>query len=829
MLFACFGANAQQVAMISGKVSDEKGQAVELVNISIWGYPGGTTTAADGSYSLQIPAAKPLKIIFSFIGYKTDTAYVKVNAGEKLRINRTIYSVATELERVVVQDRQVRNSNLTRIDPRTAAALPSASGGIEALLKTMPGVVSNNELSSQYSVRGGNYDENLVYVNDIEIYRPFLVRSGQQEGMSFLNSDLVSSVLFSAGGFEARYGDKLSSVLDIKYKRPSTFAASATASLLGASAHVEGTGFNKKFTYLAGARYKTNQYLLNSLETKGSYMPVFLDVQSLFTYTLSTKLELSVLGYLSTNKYNLVPESRETNFGTYFTPLRLTMYFDGREADTYSSRMGALTLTQKPNQNLLVKWIASAYNSRETEAYDILSEYYIALLENKPAAGDSIEVVETKGIGGYFDHARNQLDMTVINLENRYSYSRGNNLAAWGVKYQREMISDRINEWQRVDSAFYSVPTHFGTPGQPGNLSDFKLNYHLKTSATINSNRYTAFAQNTFTIDRDSTAFAITAGVRFQYWDYNKQFIVSPRASISYKPRWKKDILLRFSAGYYYQPPFYRELRNLQGEINPNLQAQKSVHFVAGSDWNFMAWGRPFKYVTEVYYKYLSDLVPYQVDNVRIQYLGQNASKGYTYGIDFKVNGDFVKGVESWASLSYMKTAEDLYNDQYKIYYNASGQVIHPGITDRIATDSTTIFPGYIPRPTDQRITFGLFFQDYLPMNPTFKMNLGLYFGSGLPTGAPNTPLYTHTYRMPAYRRVDIGLSKQIIGGEALHPKSGFFKGFKNLWVTMEILNLLQISNTISYTWVRDFNNNQYGVPNYLTPRQINIKLGADF
>ena len=824
-----YGTYAQQSAMISGKVTDEKGQAVELVNVSISGFPGGTTTAADGSYSLQIPAAKEIRILFSFVGYKTDTAFVKVNAGEKLRVNRTIYSIATELERVVVQDRQVRNSNLTRIDPRTAAVLPSASGGIEALLKTMPGVVSNNELSSQYSVRGGNYDENLVYVNDIEIYRPFLVRSSQQEGMSFLNSDLVSSVLFSAGGFEARYGDKLSSVLDIKYKRPTSFAASATASLLGASAHVEGTGLKKKFTYLAGARYKTNQYLLNSLETKGNYMPVFLDVQSLFTYELNKKLEISVLGYLSSNKYNLIPESRQTNFGTYFTPLRLNMYFDGREADTYASRMGAITLTQKPNQNLLVKWIASAYSSSETEAYDILSEYYIALLENKPAAGDSIEVIETKGIGGYFDHARNQLDMTVMNLENRYSYSKGNIFASWGIKYQREMISDHINEWQRVDSAFYSVPTHFGTPGQPGNLSDFELNYHLKTSANINSNRYTAFAQNTWTIDHDSTAFAITAGIRFQYWDYNNQFIASPRVSISFKPRWEKDIMLRFSAGYYYQPPFYRELRNLQGELNPNLKAQKSIHFVAGSDWNFKAWGRPFKYVTEVYYKHLTELVPYQVDNVRIQYLGENASKGYAYGIDFKVNGDFVKGVESWASLSYMKTAEDLYSDQYQEYYNASGEVIHPGSPDNVVVDSATIYPGYIPRPTDQRITFGLFFQDYLPMNPTFKMNLGLYFGSGLPTGAPNTPLYTHTYRMPPYRRVDIGLSKQIIGGEALHPKSGFFKGFKNLWVTMEILNLLQISNTISYTWVRDFNNNQYGVPNYLTPRQINIKLGADF
>ncbi len=819
-----------QVGMITGKVSDEKNNPVELVNVSIFGSPGGTTTAADGSYSLQIPAGKSLKIVYSFIGFKTDTAVVKVNAGEKLRVNRTIISTATELESIIIEDRQIRNTNLTRIDPRTVRALPTSSGGIEALIKTMPGVVSNNELSSQYSVRGGNFDENLVYVNDIEIYRPFLVRSGQQEGMSFLNSDLVSSVLFSAGGFEARYGDKLSSVLDIKYKHPTKFASSAVVSLLGATAHVEGATKNQKFTYLAGVRYKTNQYLLNALETKGSYKPVFLDIQSLLTFEINKKLELSVLGYISSNNYTFVPETRETNFGTYFTPLRLTMYFEGQEVDKYDSRMGAVTLTHKPGKHLQIKWIASAYDSRETESFDILSEYYIALLENQPDGSDLNESVEAKGVGGYFDHARNQLDMTVMNLENRYSYSKGNSFALWGIKYQKEIINDRINEWQRIDSAFYSVPTNLGTPGQAGNLTDFVLNYHLKTKADLNTNRYTAFLQNTWTLDSDSTDLAFTAGVRFHYWDYNGQFIVSPRASISYKPQWEEDVMLRFSAGYYYQPPFYRELRNLQGEINPDLMAQKSIQFVAGSDWNFMAWTRPFKFVTEVYYKHLTDLVPYQVDNVRIQYLGINGSKGYAYGIDFKVNGEFVKGAESWASLSYMKTAEDLYDDFYIEYYNAAGEVIHKGYTeDEVPVDTATIYPGYIPRPTDQRITFGLFFQDYLPMNPTFKMNIGLYFGSGLPTGAPNTPLYTHTHRLPPYRRVDIGLSKQFIGPEAMQPKKGFFKGFKSLWATFEILNLLQVNNTISYTWVKDFNGNMYGVPNYLTPRQINIKIGAEF
>ena len=821
---------AQKTGMITGRVNDENNNPVELVNVSIFGDPGGTSSAADGSYSLQIPASKQLKIVFSFIGFKTDTAYVKVSAGEKLRVNRTILSTATELGSIVIEDRHIRNTNLIRIDARTVNALPTASGGIEALLKTMPGVVSNNELSSQYSVRGGNYDENLVYVNDIEIYRPFLVRTGQQEGLSFLNSDLVSSVLFSAGGFEARYGDKLSSVLDIRYKHPVKFAASATASLLGATAHTEGISKDKRFTYLAGARYKTNQYLLNALETKGSYLPVCVDFQSLLTYNLTDKLEMSVLGYVSSNNYTMIPESRETRFGTYFTPLRLTMYFEGQEIDKYDSRMGAITLTHKPNKNLQIKWITSAYNSRETESFDILAEYYIALLDNQPSGGDSIEVIETKGVGGYFNHARNQLDMTVINAENRYSYSKGRNFALWGIKYQHEIIDDRINEWQRIDSSDFSIPYSPGIPGQPGNLKDFVLNYHLQTSNHIISNRYTAFAQNTWTLDGDSTALAFTAGVRLNYWDYNNQFLVSPRVSLSYKPKWEKDIMLRFSAGYYYQPPFYRELRNLKGQINDRVRAQKSIQFVAGSDWNFNSWGRPFKFVTEIYYKHLTDLVPYQVDNVRIQYLGINGSKGYAYGIDMKINGEFVKGVESWASLSLMKTEEDLYNDQYTEYYNKSGEVIHIGYTaDVVAVDSTVINPGYIPRPTDQRITFGLFFQDYLPMNPTFKMNIGLYFGSGLPTGAPNTPLYTHTYRLPPYRRVDIGLSKQIIGGEALHPKKGFFGGFRSLWVTAEVLNLLQVNNTVSYTWVRDVNSNMYGVPNYLTPRQINIKIGAEF
>lgn len=820
-------AEAQKSALVFGKVTDEAKQPLELVNVAVLGSPGGVTSAKDGTYELRVAAQKPLVIVYSFIGFESDTLKMMFRPDEKFRCDKTLKQVATLLPYLIVEDKALRNTSLNRIDPRAASMIPSASAGIESLVKTMPGVVSNNELSSQYSVRGGNYDENLVYVNDIEIYRPFLVRSGQQEGLSFLNSDLVSSVLFSAGGFDAKYGDKMSSVLDIRYKRPQEFAGSASASLLGATAHVEGTSKSHRFTYLAGVRYKSNQYLLNSLETKGDYKPRYFDLQSLLTYSINKKVEVSVLGYAANNIYTLVPESRETNFGTLNDPMRLKIYFDGRESDSYSSLMGAATLNYKPSDKLNIKWIVSGYNSKENEAYDILGQYWIQLLENK---SDSIEVVENKGIGSYLTHARNRLNINVFNIENRYSLSSGNSYTQWGIKYQHEIIDDHINEWILMDSAGFSTPYSPGIPGMSGNLTDLDLYYNLKTSADIISNRYTGFLQNSWNIDGDSTRLTLTTGIRFQYWDYNDQFLISPRATISYKPNWQRDILFRFSTGYYFQPPFYRELRNLEGQINPEIRAQKSIHFVLGSDLNFRAWDRPFKFISEVYYKMLRDLIPYEVDNVRIRYLGYNDSDGYAVGIDMKVNGEFVKGVESWASLSVMQTEEDLYDDYYYEYYNQSGEQIISGVTaDQVVADSVKVQPGYIPRPTDQRVTFGLFFQDYLPMNPTYKMNLGLYFGTGLTTGAPNTPLYRHVFRMPAYRRVDIGFAKQVIGNEAGASSRTFFRSLKSMWITAEILNLLQINNTISYMWVRDFDGNQYGVPNYLTSRQINLKVSVEF
>jgi len=808
-------AHTQERATVFGKITDERGRPLELVNVAITGLPGGTSSDAKGKYELEIPSDKVVYIGFSFVGYEKEIEEVVLGTGERKQINKTLKSTATILPQVEVEDEQIRTGNLKRIDPKLAARVVSASDGLITLLKTEIGVSSSNELSSQYSVRGGNFDENLVYVNDIEIYRPFLIRSGQQEGLSFVNSDLVSSLLFSAGGFDAKYGDKMSSVLDLKYRKPVDFGGSFSASLLGGSVHLEGTMNKKKLTYLMGVRYKSNQYILNALETRGDYKPSFLDVQGLFTYDLSKKVEISFLGNIASNKYQLIPESRETDFGTVNQAKRLTIFFEGQEVDRYLTYLGGLTTTYKPSRNTRLKLIASGYNSRESETYDVLGQYWIGDIESNLASENFGDVVESQSVGAELSHARNELNVQVFNIAHKGTSTFGNSLMQWGVKFQHEQIDDQMNEWILIDSAGYSLPRPSDSIGyidpsvQP--YIPFEVYDLIRTSANINSNRYTAFIQNTWGTSNSDSKFVITAGVRANYWDYSDQLVVSPRATVSFKPEWKRDILFRFSAGMYYQPPFYRELKNLDGRINPDQKAQSSFHLVAASDWNFLAWNRPFKFLTEVYYKNLDNLVPYLVDNVRIRYYSFDKSRGYATGIDMKVSGEFVRGIESWASLSFMSTQEDIYGD---FYYDEEGNEVKPGL---------------IPRPTDQRVNFSLFFQDYLPKNPSYKMSLTLIFGSSLPFGPPNSPKYQHTLRMPPYRRVDIGFSKEIIGEMTTFGPKNPFRFFKSMWITAEILNLLQVNNTVSYLWVTDIYGRQYAVPNFLTPRQLNIKLIVAF
>ncbi len=820
-LLVCAQASAQN-ATVFGIIRDTLGKPVEAVNVAFMGVEGGTSSDSKGRYELIVNPNQQLLLVFTFIGFKSERFQVVLKPGERREVNVTLYMTSSELPVFTIEDKGQRRANFTMIDPKSLAQVPNPSMNFESVLKTFPGVTSNNELSSQYSVRGGNFDENLVYVNDVEIYRPFLIRSGQQEGLTFINSDLVSSVHFSAGGFDARYGDKLSSVLDIQYRKPKKFAGSASLSLLGASVHTEGISKNQKWTYLFGVRQKSNQYVLGSLDTEGEYKPSFTDIQTLLTRDLNDKWELSFLGNYSRNRYNLVPQNRETEFGTVNQALKLRVFFDGQEVDKYESATGAITATYAPNNDVKLKFIASAYTTVESEAYDILGQYYLDELEKDLGSDNFGNTAFNIGVGSYLEHARNNLDAMVANVEHKGSLNYKSNTVRWGIKFQHEQINDQLREWTLIDSADYSLPQ------EPED--QLVLQSSLRTDISISSLRANGYIQNTFYFS-DTSAWLLTVGVRGSYWDFNNEFTITPRATLSHKPRWSRNLAFKASAGLYYQPPFYRELRDPQGIIHDDIKAQRSLHLVLGSDYSFLAWGREFKFVSEGYYKDLNRLVPYKIDNVRIRYLGSNSSHGYATGADFRVNGEFVQGVESWFSLSFLRSEEDLENDFFYTYFNQKGEQIIPGFTfDNVATDSVRTEPGWLPRLTDQRVNFSLFFQDYLPKFPTYKMRMTLIFGSGLPFGPPGNDRYKDVLRFPFYRRVDIGFSKQIIDDENdLTPKWGVTKHLKSLWAGLEVYNLLQVNNTVSYLWVRDVTGRQYAVPNFLTSRQLNFRIAAKF
>ncbi len=813
---------AQSTANLSGRVSDESGRSLELVNVAIQGIPGGTTTDNRGRFELKIPSDTLLSISFSFIGYKTTSQSFRLRAGEKKSIQLSLVSVATELPTSIVKDQALRSNTLNRLNPKQAQLLPSMGSGIEDLVKTMPGVSSNNELSSQYTVRGGNFDENLVYVNGIEIYRPFLIRSGQQEGLSFLNASLVSSISFSAGGFTAEYGDKLSSVLDVTYKRPTETAASASISLLGADFHVEGKTAHNRLSYLLGARYKTTQYVLNALETQGSYKPDFTDIQALLTYEINPKWELSLLGYYSRNKYKLTPESRQTDFGTFSEAYRLNIYFDGQEVDQYQTGTAALSLSFQPHQNLDLKLIASGYTTSESETFDIQSQYWIGKLETSAGSEQFGNVVQSQGVGTFIEHARNYFYASVINLDHKGTLTQGHSTLKWGIRSHFQHIDDHISEWEMIDSAGYSLPHPPDFPGilHPAN-ENLVLNENIKAHNALTINSSNAYVQNAWMFtDKARNEYTLTAGLRTNYRSLNHELTVSPRVSLGFRPDWVKKMVFRLATGFYQQPAFYREMRLFDGSLYADSKSQKSFQVIVGTDLSFQAWNRPFVFTGEMYYKYLYDLVPYEVDNVRIRYYANELATGYAAGIDLKINGEFVKGIESWASVSFMKTAEDIQGDSWL-------NIIKDTVSNSI--DTLTVYPGFIPRPADQRVMFSLFFQDYIPRYPTFRVNVKMLFGTGLPFGQPNTERYQQTRRMPAYRRVDIGFSKQLIGEHSDISHKSMLRHIKNLWINLEVFNLLQINNTISYLWIKDVNNIQYGVPNYLTPRQLNLKLVAEF
>ena len=824
-------ATAQQLptATVYGKVTDEQGHPIEMANVVVPELLVGYTTNSRGYYELSLLSDSTWTIHFSYIGYEPKQATVRLKRGEKRKLDMVLHSTATVLPDAVISDRAVEASSLTRLNAKQATLLPTMGGGVETLIKTLPGVVSNNEMSSQYRVRGGNFDENLIYVNGIEIYRPFLVGSGQQEGLSFVNSQLVNNIEFSAGGFAAEYGDKMSSVLDVTYKTPREPAGSLTLSLLGAEAHVEGATKNEKFSYLVGARYKNTALALGMMDTKGDYRPNFTDAQGLFNFKFNEKWDLSFLGYYSKNRYMLIPQNAKINFGDINTPLQANVYFDGQEIDDYTTGLGALTLTYKPHKDLSMKWIASAYSAYETETYDLQEQYFFGIRNTSFGTEEFGEVIENHEIGTMTKHARNGFYAQVYNFDHKGLYAFGNSLMKWGLRFQHQDINDVVDEWQMMDSAGYAlphVPDVIG--GYPIELPGIGMDFVHKSHNLLSVNSLDGFVQNSWTFPyRDKGEFVVTGGVRANYWGYNKKVYVSPRAGVAYKPNEnKRELVYRLSGGVYNQVPFYREIRNRDGSLFKDAEVQRSYQIVAGNDFKFRAWNRPFILTSELYFKWFTHVIPYDIDNVRIRYYADQSARAYATGLDFKVNGEFVKGIDSWASLSIMQTKEDIRGDYCLV--DAEGKVL-PFYNHTDAQVADTVALGWHYRPSNQLVNFSLFFQDYIPNFPTWRVNMTLTFGMGLPKNDNNSDFYSPSSHYPAYRRVDIGFSKQLISEASSFSKGNPLRYVKNMFVSVDVFNLLDIPNVISYTWVKYIDNYYYGVPNYLTPRYVNVKLVMEF
>ena len=799
---------AQTTTILKGVVKDKNNRPIEGVSIKYQNT--GTTTDTNGNYQLRVPFKKEITLVFSHLSYKTFTKKITAKSRNGVRFSPTLVSKTEELEEVIVKDNKRDAQGITKIDPVKATTILGANAGVENVLMTLPGVNNNNELSTQYNVRGGNFDENLVYVNGIEVYRPFLIRSGQQEGLSFINSNMVQNINFSAGGFQARYGDKLSSVLDITYRKAKEFATTIDASLLGASATIEGQLFNKNLSAITGIRYRDNSLFVNSKQIETNFRPKFTDVQSFLSYAASEKLTFNFLGNFSLNNYNYTPISRRTRFGTVANPIELIVFYNGQEKDKYLTLFGALSTEYNPNENLTFTGTVSSYNTQEEEHFDIAASYNLGEVDANIGSENFGEVEFSEGIGSQLNHARNDLDALISNIQLRGSYKKDKQQFDFGVKYQKEDIRDRIREWEVIDSVGFSIrpPHHVGNnqPYQPfeGPITPYQS---IRAENDVEINRLSGFVQYSKRLFWNDNEVWYNVGVRAQNWTViadgtssENQFIVSPRAQFAIKPDWEKDMLFRISSGWYSQPPSYRELKDFNGNINRDVKAQKSIHAVAGMDYSFEMWDRPFKLTTEIYYKYLSDINAYTVDNVRIRYRADNVTTGYAHGLDLRLNGEFVPGSESWVSVGYLKTEE-----------NIDGR-------------------GNIARPSDQRIKFGILFQDYVPNLPDLKAYLNLVYNTGVPGGSPSyADVYQFQNRLRDYKRADLGVSYVFADANKTHTE-GWLSNFKELTAGLELFNMFDIQNSITNTWVRDvYSKTQFGIPNYMTGRVLNFKIGMRF
>ena len=799
-----------QTARIKGVILDKNSRPVENVNVSYLSV--GTRTNKNGFYDLKVPANQKVILVFTHISLKKITVAFSLDANEQKEFNPVMSDQEEQMGEVIVtaNSRKVLQGIAT-IDPEVIRKIPGANAGIENILKTLPGVNSNNELSTQYAVRGGNYDENLVYVNEIEVYRPFLIRSGQQEGLSFTNTDLVQNVDFSAGGFQAKFGDKLASVLDITYRKPMQFGASLEASFLGGSVAIDAVSRDKKWSAVTGVRYRNNSLLVNSQETQTNFTPSFADIQTNINYHPSAKWQWSFLGNISQNKYQYQPLTRQTNFGTIDNPMALTVFYEGQEKDKYDTYFGALKTTYNVSDNFTLKFISSVFHTLEKEYFDIFAQYRLGEVDSNLGSETFGDVAFTRGIGSQLSHARNDLDALIVNTEIKGFHDWKESLVEWGMKYTRESIRDRIIEYEVIDSAGFSLnPPIINLPrnDQPytpytGPLVPYQ-NIRATNYNTIN--RFSGYVQWSLKSNIGASQVWYNAGMRAHNWEVlgtttatKSQITVSPRAQFAIKPDWEKDMVFRLSGGLYHQPPFYRELRDAAGMVQPNIKAQQSVHFVVGNDYSFKLWDRPFKLVSELFYKSLTNVNTYTIDNVRIRYEANNNATAFAQGLDVRLNGEFVPGTESWISFGYLKTEENS-NER-----------------------------GFIARPTDQRLKFAMLFQDYMPNIPSIKLYLNLVYNTGLPGGSPSyADPYLYQNRLNDYRRADVGFSKVFIDNTTVKKNSGLFKNFKELAIGLEIFNLFDNQNAITNTWVRDvYSKNQYAIPNYMTTRVFNIKLTA--
>ncbi len=811
-------------AHVSGKVVDENENPLPNVSIVILGQTKGITTNDSGYFRIQVTAEKAFALIFTYTGRKSEQKNFLLNEGEEETLTLRMEKGEKTLQEVVVTDQRDRKeAGLIRPNPKTVINLPSAITGVESLIKIFVG--SNNELTSQYSVRGGSYDENLIYVNDFEIFRPYLVRSGQQEGLSFINPEMVRNISFYTGGFQAKYGDKLSSVLDIQYKKPRRFGGSAYIGILEQGLQFEGTGKNSKFSYLLGIRNRSNRNLLSRQDTKGNYVPSSADFQALLAYQFNSKWQVELLSNISQTKFTLIPQSSQLTTSVFSPVFSATIgvdiQFEGREKDEYQTNMLGLSITNQASKKLRLKWMASRFVNDESENVDIIGAYLFGERDFDKRSPSYGLIVNPLGAGVFQNFARNTLNIKNWNLSHKGNYEQGKHAFQWGLGYDKTTISDKLNEWEFQDSAGYSLPY------QPNML---QLNKVIKSKADLDINKFSGYIQDNILLGKDSTHSAtLTAGVRFNYNSLNQEFIISPRVGASWKPNWKKDIIFRMAAGAYHQPPFYRELRRYNGTVNRDLKSQKSWQGVAGFDYNFIGLaGRPMRWTTELYYKHMTDVVPYDIDNVRVRYFGENNAKAYAAGIEMRLHGELVPDAESWVSLGIMKTGENINNDQYYRYKNAAGEFITAQTADQVIADSVNFEVGWLRRPSDRRITFGMFLQDYLPTNKNFKVFLNLLYGSNMPYNIPNAVRYRNAAIIEPYIRCDIGFSALLVDEDRSKRRSHSpFRNFDNIWASLEVFNIIDRANTISFLFIKDFSNTTYLLPNRLTPRLINFKIVA--